>query len=164
MDTRVGMVFKPDTNGHVRYLNSIRFKLRNTAALNREKDNLEIKVYNMVGKTIANEPANINPIYVRLDQLKKYNEVKVSEPIEIPDDGILVVLELPNIYNDNRELRMTFAMSINNEDCNLYEGKVTNRVWNSETFPAHAHCFSIPDWVPGGGKYEQLNIGITYSW
>lgn len=158
LDVRIGMVMKPGVTTRKRYLNSVKFRLASTGELAGAQDPLEIRVYRMQDNTIEDVPANTAPIYVRLDQLKRMNDVKLDERIEIPVDGVFVSFELPGAAERERDDHITFTMSVTYDDCNEYVGKATNSVWNAATFPGLRSCRPSPF----NQKYAQLSVGITY--
>lgn len=151
----------PYTN-HLRYLRSVKFKLKKPRLLRKNDFVIELKIYPISKyNTIENTPLNYEPIFIKASTLRNSNEIVINQTIEIPENGVFISLELPDFFDNKEKTGIRFIISNHEEKCNEYLLNGATPLWDSNTLNDKNQC--RPDEFPNGKMmYSRYNFGITY--
>lgn len=139
-----------------KFLRSIKFKLGKTDDIPNKDFVLEIKIYQLKETgSIEPEPLNTIPIYVKGNNLKKHNEIIISEKIMFPENGFLISVEFPDIFDSNYDWTIPFVGDFTADVPSVYVMKNHNGKWDEE------YLFNGGNKLPNG-KYFLLNFTLTY--
>lgn len=143
-----------DSDDH-KYLRSICFILDSIQKTRKEEFVIEFKVYALNENNQPEPvPLNIKPLYLRSGDVKKNNEIILNEKILLPEYGLFISAELPEVFTNKYLYTITFSGDYKTDKPQTFIKKNYDGKWHSEDFK---NGLQLPD-----GKYWAMNFGITY--
>lgn len=138
-----------------KYLRSIKFKL-NKFKLGEKDFIVEFKIYkfNEYGK-LNSETLNLSPIYIKASELKTRNEIFIDEKIKLPQNDILISVELPQVFDKHYDWTIPFMGDFIGDTPSTFSMRNKDGKWSDE-------CLSGTGIKLDDGKYFVLNFGMTY--
>ncbi len=142
----------------IKYLRSIKFKLDKSYYDICKECVLEFKIYELTenNTNISDNPLNTKPIYIKLNDLRKKNEVLINENIKLPNDGIFISLEFPETFDLNYDWTISFVGDPMSEIPLVFVTRNHNGKWSKFELSSQ-QLNKFPN-----EKYLQLNFGLTY--
>lgn len=137
------------------YLKSLKFQLKNTKQSNKLNCKLEIKLYQILGDTIAFYPLNSKQILINFKDLKRNNTVSIEEKIILPKSKILISFEFYNLDKSNKESYIFFTANEVSDNCLLITNSVFAPNWQGVKIPysCRPNSFTL--------KHQQFNIKLN---
>jgi hypothetical protein len=153
----MGVIIAVNTlNGeNPKYLRSIMFKMDNIKKTKKENFVIELKLFGFnKNNQLDTVPLNSQPIYLKSINIKKINEIMLSEKIRLSENGLFISIELPEIMKDKKTYTITFWGDYYSDIPLTYIKKNIDGKWTNDDL-LHGH--KLPT-----GNYWAMNFGITY--
>jgi hypothetical protein len=140
-----------------KYLRSIKFKL-DRFQIGKKDFILEFKIYKFNGNgELEIEPLNKIPIYLKASELKHNNEIKILEKLKLPENNLLISVELPEVFDMHYDWTIPFLGDFNGDIPSTFVMRNKDGNWDSERLIGPKNSLKLDN-----GRYFVLNFSLTY--